>query len=237
MQVWPRMQQRLLLQTQDVFNLLVRGHPGTILQRALGTRLRSETLALGLRRDLVVPHTAPAPKIPLIVRPLAPGDDLSILDIEQPDLSSDAMFERLAQRRLVAAELPTCWVAIAPDGKVCYMQWLVAPKHNDRMRGQWGDLFPMLGPGEALLEGAYTGDAYRGQGIMAYAMSRIAEAASEFGARWVQTFVGVTNVASLKGCKKAGFVPFVRRSEVWWLMRRTVEFAGLPQGTPYPFEQ
>jgi GNAT superfamily N-acetyltransferase len=226
---------RLLTRTYDVFNLLSCGHPTAVLQRVVGGRLNSRTLAFGLCRDLNQPHTAPAAQLPLEVRPLGAGDDLSMLDIEASGLPSDVVLQRLAQRRLLAAELPRCWVAIAPDGKVCYMQWLVAPRDNARIRAVWGDLFPPLAPDEALLEGAYTGDAYRGQGIMAHAMSRIAEAAREFGARWVKTYVGQGNVASLKGCKKAGFVPCVERSETWWLLRRRVLFTDLPAGTSYPF--
>ncbi|HLZ46081.1 MAG TPA: GNAT family N-acetyltransferase [Gemmatimonadales bacterium] len=211
-------------------SLLMRGHPQTVLRHALGTRLHSETLAFGLRRDLDIPCEHPTAKIPLVVRPLQPQDDLSILDVDTPGLQGRVMFERLAQRRLIAARLPTCWVAIAPDGKVCYMQWLVAPRDNDRIRALWDDLFPQLAPGEALLEGAFTGDAYRGQGIMAHAMSRIAVVARDFGARWVLTFVGVNNTPSLKGCYRAGFVPFQRRSEAWRLLRRRVAFTPLPQG-------
>lgn len=208
-------------------SLLMRGHPRALLRHVLGTRLHSETLAVGLRRDLDVPVAHPPAKIPLVVRPLQAGDDLSILDIEPAGLASEVLYERLSQRRLIASGLPTCWVAIAPDGKVCYMQWLVAPSDNARIRAQWDDLFPQLAPDEALLEGAFTGDAYRGQGIMAHAMSRIAVAARAFGARWVHTFVGVTNVPSLKGCKKAGFEPFQQRSESWWLLRRRVVFTPL----------
>ena len=216
---------QLLTRTYDVLSLLSQPHSAAVLRRAVGCRIRSETVAFGLRRDLAIPHAAPAAKIPLIVRPLESSDDLSILDTAAPGLSPEAIVERLTQRRLIAAKLATCWVALGPDGKVCYMQWLIAPKENTRIRAQWGDLFPQLGADEALLEGAYTGDAYRGQGIMAHAMSRIAEAGREFGARWVQTFVGQSNVASLKGCKKAGFLPFQRRRESWRLLWRTVEFA------------
>jgi len=218
---------QLLLRTQDAVSLLVRGHPQTLLRRALGTRLHSETLAVGLRRDLDCPFAHATAKIPVVIRPLRSDDDLSILNIDEPGLTSQVLFERLSQRRLINAGLPTCWVAIAPDGKVCYMQWLVAASDNDRIRAQWNDLFPQLGPGEALLEGAFTGDAYRGQGIMAHAMSRIALAARDFGARWVHTFVGSTNTPSLKGCQKAGFVPFQQRSEVWRLLRRRVAFTPL----------
>ncbi len=74
-----------------------------------------------------------------------------------------------------------------------------------------GSLYPRLAPYEALLEGAYTPEAYRGQGIIASAMALIAERAGDFGARWVVTFVDETNVASLKGCARAGFVPYLRR--------------------------
>jgi GNAT superfamily N-acetyltransferase len=220
--------QQLFARTQDVLNLLVRGHP-RVVRRALGTRLSSQTLAFGLQRDLKKPHVVPEARVPLEVRPLAAGDDLTMLDIAAPGLPSEVVFERLGQRRLLAAGLPTCWVAIGPDRKVCYMQWLIAPQDNARIRALWGDLFPQLKPDEALLEGAYTGDAYRGQGIMAHAMSRIAEAARDFGARWVNTYVGHSNVASLKGCKKAGFSPFTQRTEQWWLLRRHVRFTPFDQ--------
>jgi hypothetical protein len=39
----------------------------------------------------------------------------------------------------------------------------------------------------------------------------------------VITFVGFDNVASLKGCARAGFFPYVRRSQIWRFFRcRTV---------------
>ena len=217
---------RLSKQVRDGVELVATGR-SRILLHTMRTRLRSETVALGLRRDLTVPHPVPPAKIPIQVLPLQPGDDLSMLDVT-PNILPDDVRGMLAQRRLVEAALPTCWVAIGPDGRVCYMQWLSASQDNAHIERQWADLFPVLAPDEALLEGAYTGRAYRGQGIMAHAMARIAEGASDFGARWVLTFVGETNVASLKGCAKAGFVPYVRRTESWWLMRRRVRFVPLP---------
>lgn len=226
---------RLFMETQDVLRLCASGQ-SKVVARAIRTRLRSTTCALGLRRDLTQPHTPPPAKIQLAVRPLSPRDDLSLLSLESGALDPAVAIGRSAQRRLIEANLPQCWVAIAPDGKVCYMQWLIAPSDNRRIAERWGDLFPQLGPDEALLEGAYTGDEYRGQGIMAYAMSRIAEQALEFGARWVNTFVGVSNVASLKGCKKAGFMPYLQRTESWRLLRRRVRFQRLAEGTPYPLD-
>ena len=225
---------RSLLRARDFVRLIGSGHAGEAL-RSLRVRARSQSLSYGLRRDLNVPFAAPPAKIDLDVRPLTPHDDLSFLEPE-PGLPSEVASARLGQRRLVEARVPTCWVAIARNGKPAYMQWLIGSQDNQRIRAQWDNLFPVLGPDEALLEGAYTPEAYRGQGIMPYAMARIAEEAKHLGARYVITFVADHNVPSLKGCKKAGFSPYVERRLSWWFFRRSVTYTPLPAGTPYNFE-
>lgn len=211
---------------QLVAQLVTTGRSTTVLQ-AMRRRVHSDNIGIGLRRDLTVPHAVPPAKVALEVRPLQPTDDLSMLDLTRPGVLPEQIPGLLVQRHLVDAAIPTCWAAIAPDGKVCYMQWLIASRDNARVRAEWGGLFPRLQADEALLEGAYTDSAYRGQGIMAHAMARIAEQARELGARWVITFVGETNAASLKGCQKAGFAPYVRRIDSWRLLRRTVRFTPL----------
>lgn len=214
---------------------LLRRRNGAEALRAVRLRLSSQSLHYGLRRDVTVPFSAPPTKIELTVRPLAPQDDLSFLD-SAPELSADAARTRRGQRHLVAAHLPVCWVALNPAGKIAYMQWLISPKDNERIREQWGGSFPQLRPDEALLEGAYTPEAYRGQGIMPHAMARIAESAQALGARWVITFVADDNIASLKGCKKAGFSPYLERRQSWLLFRRRAVFRPLPEGARYSFE-
>jgi hypothetical protein len=62
-------------------------------------------------------------------------------------------------------------------------------------------------------------------------MAQIAERAAQGGARWVITFVDENNVASVKGCLRAGFTPYVKRLEQFRLFRRRVSFASLPSGT------
>jgi GNAT superfamily N-acetyltransferase len=193
------------------------------LWQALRVRAYSRRVAFGLRRDLRMPFPVPAAKIPLVVRPLRTHDDLSFL-APVPGLDQPAAWGRLNQRRLLAANLPTCWIATEPNGTVCYMQWLVAAHDNARVQTHWGGLFPVLQQGEALLEGAYTAETHRGQGVMAHSMAKIAAAAQELGAHSVITFVDHTNVPSLKGCEKAGFAPYIKRTESWLLFRRRVRF-------------
>jgi hypothetical protein len=60
--------------------------------------------------------------------------------------------------------------------------------------------------------------------------------------RWVITFVDETSVPSLKGCAKAGFVPYVRRLESFRLFRRSIRFVpiimkGDGAAGPLPDEQ
>src|SRR2546422_11047011 len=74
---------------------------------------------------------------------------------------------------------------------------------------------------------------FRSQGIMSSAMAQIAERAREFGARWVVTFVDEVNVASLKGCERAGFAPYVRRTERYRLFRRMVTFVPLREAATH----
>ena len=226
---------RLARRTADVLRLVRDGHISRV-THSLRSRLGSESLSLGLVRDVSAPFPAPPAKMPLDVRPLRPGEALNFLSANANARASDAAFA-LFQRRLLDSGIGTCWVAITPDGDPCYMQFLITQRDNSAIRDFWGNFFPALGTGEALLEGAFTPEAYRGQGIMAHAMARIAESATASGAQRVITFVAADNVASLKGCKKAGFAPYLRRTESWRWGYRRIAFDLLPEGTPYSFDE
>lgn len=226
---------RLARSAADAIRLVREGHAKRVAHRALN-RLWSEAPSLGLARGESVSLVAPAAKIPLEVRPLRSGETLDFLSLNANTRASDASFA-LAQQRLLDAGIGRCWVAVTAAGAPCYMQFLFSHHDNAGIQALWGNLFPVLNAGEALLEGAFTPDAYRGQGIMAHAMARITESATASGARRVITFVAADNVASLKGCKKAGFAPYMRRTEFWRWGRRRLAFELLPEGTPYPFDE
>jgi len=217
-----------LARAWDLLRLVFTGR-GRRVWGALTYLVYSDSESVGLRRDLRMPCLAPAAKRPFQVRPLTPVDELAWLDVREPGLSDEQVYARLGQARLLRSGIQTCHVAVEPDGTACYMQWLILSNQNNQVRAFFGNLYPRLAPDEALLEGAYTPEAYRGQGIMAAAMAQIAERAGQFGARWVVTFVDESNVASLKGCARAGFVPFLRRHEAFRLFRRRVSFTPLPQ--------
>ncbi|AWN34712.1 GNAT family N-acetyltransferase [Methylobacterium radiodurans] len=177
--------------------------------------LYATRVTIGLRRDLDAPSPAPAAKIPIEVRPLHDADLPHLFPEDRGGLNRKERLELGTRRFHLRSGIPTCWVALdRRTGIPCYMQWLMGASHNRLIQQtfppRW---FPELAPDEALLENAYTPAAYRGQGIMSCAMALIAERAAGIGARSVITFVENANVASLRGCAKAGFAPYLARVE------------------------
>jgi len=63
------------------------------------------------------------------------------------------------------------------------------------------------------------------------------EQASPPGARWAITYVRTDNVASLKSCARAGFRPYMLRTESWRGFRLRQAFRLLEQQALYPFER
>jgi GNAT superfamily N-acetyltransferase len=191
--------------------------------------LRSESKSYGLRRDITVPFAAPEATLPIRVRPIRESDVATLLDAGNDEVSGEGQRDRLIRMRMIEAKLPTCYVAVTEDDEPTYMQWLIGHRDNDTVQAIFGDRFPRLGPDEMLLEGAFTLEQWRGKKIMAAAMARIAERAADHGARWVITFVSVDNIPSLKGCKRAGFEPYLERTGNWRLFRHRSEFAPLSE--------
>lgn len=191
--------------------------------KRLGRRLFSSHHAYGLKRDLAAPHETPVAKIPISVRPLIDADVPRILD-EHAEVDEAERWERHTRTRLLERGIGQPYVAVDPDDDPCYVQWLFGPDENAEVREFFHGIFPELQPGQALLEGAFTPTRHQGRRIMSAGMSMIAEKARDLGARDVLTFVGVENIASLKGCERAGFLPALDRWETRRLGRLRVRF-------------
>lgn len=194
--------------------------------RTARERVYSRRVSMGIRRDMRAPFPVPKAKIPLVVRQLQPGDDLTLI-ADLPGLAPQLAQQRADQRWLLSCDLPTPWVAIDPDGTVCFMTWVLTARHNTAIQTRWGKLLPVLKPDEALFAGAYTADSHRGLGIMPDAGTRIVEHACD--ARYGMGFIAEWNAASLKAGAKAGWIPFVKREESWFLFRRRIRFLPLSE--------
>lgn len=194
--------------------LLVEGRFIEIGKRCAGL-VYNKRVAYGLRRDLQIPLVAPKAKIPLSIRELREGDLPALFPDDRSSLSRKEKVELRTRRAHYEAAMQTCYVAIDDNNSTpCYFQWLMGPEENNKIQSFFPDKwFPVLKDDEALLENAYTPPAYRGKGVMSAAMALIAERAALLGRRYVVTFVASDNIPSLRGCKNAGFSPYMLRTE------------------------
>lgn len=204
--------------------LVARGGETKEIIKEAWRRLYSNGASYILRRDLFEPLKPPIAKLAITVRPVRDSDMSRILK------------ERPRRYSVLRANIPTCYIAESPDGQLCYMQWLIAPAEQMRFRSYFCGELKNLRDDEQLLEFAYTFEKFRGQGVMAAAMAKIAEQNISKGARWALTFVREDNLASLKGCKNAGFRPYMYRTEQWRLFHLKQSFKMLPERSLYPFE-
>ena len=217
------------------YRLLAEGRV-TDLEKRFASRLYGSSTSYGLRRDLDLPFATPTAKIPIFVRRLLETDIPCLL----PDKSGNSAtsWEIRVRRAHLESEIPQCYVAVDQRTDTpCYFQWLMAAAHNSEIQAFFHGSFPVLMPNEALLENAYTPVQYRGMGIMSAAMAQITEQALKIGARYVITFVDQHNVSSLKGCRKAGFSPYIERRETRVFFQTHRTFEPLPEGFLMPYER
>jgi hypothetical protein len=152
-----------MMRVREGLELIRSAHGRRWLWRTARQRLYSRRVAIGIRRDMSAPFAVPSAKIPLVVRQLQPGDDLSFI-AAVAGLAPRAAQQRADQRWFLSAGLPTPWVAVDPDGTVCFMTWRLTARDNALIRARWGGLFPELQPDEAMIEGSYTAESHRGWG-------------------------------------------------------------------------
>ncbi|MBT8264929.1 MAG: GNAT family N-acetyltransferase [Bacteroidia bacterium] len=136
----------------------------------------------------------------------------------------DTLDEGHRHLRLVKEGIPQCYIGEMADHTPCYRQWLIGFEQNEQLKNYFGDLFPSLKKGEALVEGIFTKPEFRGKGIMPYALDLVNKEAMKLGYSKILVYVDRSNIPSLKGCYRAGFIPFQTRYETWFLFRRTTSF-------------
>jgi GNAT superfamily N-acetyltransferase len=217
-------------------SFLWQGHGLREVLDALKKKIYSRYDSYCLRRDITLPFAAPSAKIPVTIRKIRESDIPILFDATRPGLSDVERKEIYDRQMLWREKVQTCYVGVDQRDTPCYVQWLIGPNENAKLQKIFKGGFPVLRNDEALLEDAYTPEAFRGLGIMSSAMAQIAEQGKQIGARYVITFVHEDNIPSLKGCKRSGFVPYKMRRETNFLFLRRFTFTPLPEGTPYPFD-
>jgi len=220
---------RILVKLTTLLTLLMEGQYSVVAAEARKW-VWSDTEAYGLARDMTHSFAAPDALLPLTVRPFEPRDEDRLFGpaaLEAFGPEDEARYLLKNRHAFLHEAIPTCYVAVTQEDEPCYMQWLIGPESNQRLREYFGGVFPALAPHERLLEYAFTSQAFQGKRVMAAAMARVAEQALNSRATRVITFVDTDNIPALKGCKRAGFEPYVRRITSWRFMKRSIRFEPL----------
>jgi len=198
-----------------IFDLIKKGELKFMINGIL-KRILSTNKAFGLKRDLNITFQNPEAQMIINVRPFVAKDNEHFV----MDLQNDG---------LVDFDIPNCYVATTTEDIPCFRQWLIGPKQKKSIKEFWGEAFPVLQDDELLLEGGFTVPSYRRMGIMPSAIAKIVDRRPNLNMRWVITFVGIENIASLKGIARSGFEPYVLRTEKWFLFKRSVTFHEIPE--------
>jgi hypothetical protein len=111
----------------------------------------------------------------------------------------------LHRQRLHEAGVQTLHVGWSADCEPAYLQWLITVEDRHALDALESGFWPPLRQGEVLLEFAYTFTPFRGMGVMSDAMGQLLRIAASRGASVAYTYVGVDNIASLRGCAHVGF--------------------------------
>lgn len=171
-----------------------------------------------LRKDLKAPLVPrPEAKIPITVRPLQPSD-MAQIEVEHPTGLLTGFLR---------AGLPQCYVALTKDQEICFLQWLITPENREKIRSIRFRRMHGFDDDTVMMEYSYTFKRFRGLGIMALAVAMVAE--EEKRARWAVTYVDRTNIPALRGCRAAGFVPYLVTTDKWRLFHLS-ESAAVPDG-------
>ena len=204
---------------------LLRARSFGVLVRLVRRWLWSDVTAFGLERPTDDPIPARRPRIELEIRPIKPGEETPFT--RTPGATGDDTLVRVNARHLLESGLQTCYVGVTEDGDPCYMQYLVFPEQNDVLEEAFGGLIPELGTEDALLEFAFTLEAYRAAGVMPAVVAHLGEEAKQRGARRLVTYIPEWNPHVLRFFRRIGFEPFATRRETYRLFRRRIRFEGL----------
>lgn len=198
-----------------LFHLIQKGEIAFLI-KGVSKRLYSKTEAFGLKRNLRIPFTTPNAQIAISIRPFK-LEDASYFEA---DLQNDGLTEKA---------ISTCYVAVTDKDEPCCRLWLMDSSESEKIRAFWGDAFPNLNSDEALIESVFTVPNMRGQGIMPETLELVSRKAIENHKKYAMLFVQIDNLPSLKASHRAGFSPYVLRTETWRFLRRRIKFEDVPK--------
>ncbi|CAH8286202.1 hypothetical protein EV196_106223 [Mariniflexile fucanivorans] len=154
------------------------------------------------------------------------------IDIKlRPYKSSDHQYfsHLILDDMLLNANIPTCYVAVTNEDVPCFRQWLIEPSQNEKIKGFFGDNFPLLAADECIFERAYAVKEYRGMNLYPTVNYILGKKALDLGYRWVVACIDINNAASLKAALKLETRPYKLQITKWRFFTRKVSYTHIPE--------
>ncbi|MBI1875042.1 MAG: hypothetical protein HYS05_14295 [Acidobacteria bacterium] len=174
-------------------------------RRRIAGRFSSRHVSYGLTCDLGRMPRGPACRLGLRLRPLADRDVPLLFDHWAHTHEPVLVDERL---ELIASGAGRSLVAVDPEDRPCFMIWMATSGENERLRAVFGSGYPVLQPGEAVLDGMFVPKGFEGMNVVPAAIREVAALAKGAGLHRLIIFSYHSRPAALFALRQAGFLPY-----------------------------
>lgn len=138
--------------------------------------------------------------------------------------SKESVYDLVFRKWLYECGFHNWHIARAVDtDEICFMQSVIHSENNHTDNGNIKNCFAKLKEGEALLEGAYTFEKYRGNRLHPSVVFDILEIYRKKGFKHVITYIKDDNEASLKGAERLGFTQFQEVHKLNFLFKKKIK--------------
>jgi hypothetical protein len=127
----------------------------------------------------------------------------------------DSAYELIGRKLFYDSGFRDCYVARSVDtNELCFVQWMISQENCQGLDRGFRNMLPKLERQDLWMENSYTFKKYRGKKVYPSVLVDLAEIARNKGFKRILTYVREDNIASVKGCERAGFQAFERVTEV-----------------------
>jgi L-amino acid N-acyltransferase YncA len=208
------MMKRFLNAWHSSVMLLKLGGPGVFLKQ-LGRQFYSKSVHIGLELNL---QEGDIPRIEAKIKytlGLASEQDMDEVLQKAKTESKKSATELVTRQWLYADGYHNCYIArTAEANDLCCIVSVIRQADDKMGKGQFRNWFSGLKEDEVLMEGSYTFEKYRKNGLCSSIDNRILNIWKEKGVKRAIMYIEKNNVASFKTAEKSGFIGFEKRHKL-----------------------
>ena len=203
---------RALKKFQFASIILFYGGPIPFL-RHLKAQIYERSIFLGLEKDLGSDSIVVPCDIPYYLA-AATAEDIEELAEAAKAEGKESAYELLGRQWYYESGFRDCYLARSQEtDELCFIQYMIPAANYELIDSSFRNRLPNIREDEVWLENSYTFRKYRGKRVMSSILIELASIARRKGFRRMVTYIKEDNIASIKGCERAGFKVFERVPE------------------------